>query len=471
MNNWESIIPFLIIIPVAIGTKQVLPGLALGLLAASYIVEPSLLGGIEKMTNYLISSLAKEPKLQIIGFLYIFTGIVNMIEMTGGIKGFTNITSQKIKTKKQAIFMIWITLLGTFISPNLRIVTIAPIMKALQNKLNITKEKVSFVIEASSLPVIALIPIATAFIGYMTSAIDMSLESSANADPYKYFLKSIPFNFFSIIIIILSVIYSVFGHLKLFNGNKDKKDEQENQYKNTKREKDAQEDSDTGIESRPANLFIPLALALSLSIFLSWWDGYGKTSEIFKAFIAADVSRYMLIAIIITLLAAFVQFLMQKYPLKKLVKAFFDGGNKLMPAFFLFALVWGLSLATKDLGLSKFITSTLGTIPILLIPPITFVLGSVLAYFIGSSWGSWGLLMPIGVSLAQSSEISLPLMIGIIFACGTLGGLTSPLSGTTVTISKIMELEIMDYAKYKIKHTLIPFILSISLYVTYTLLF
>lgn len=98
-------------------------------------------------------------------------------------------------------------------------------------------------------------------------------------------------------------------------------------------------------------------------------------------------------------------------------------------------------------------------------------LGSILAYFIGSSWGSWGLLMPIGVSLAESSDISLSLMIGIVFACGTLGGLTSPLSGTTVTISKIMELEIMDYSKYKIKHTLVPFILSIALYIAFSFVF
>ncbi|WP_407270615.1 Na+/H+ antiporter NhaC family protein [Radiobacillus sp. PE A8.2] len=469
MDNWESIIPFLIIIPIAIWTKQVLPGLTLGLLVASYIVEPSLLGGIEKMTSYLIGSLAKEPKLQVIGFLYIFTGIVNMISMTGGIKGFIEITSKKIKTKKQAIFLIWITLLGTFISPNLRIVTIAPIMKELQEKLNITKERVCFVIEASSLPVIALIPIATAFIGYMTSTIEMSLGGSENS-PYSYFLKSIPFNFLSLSVIALAVIYSIFGHPKLFNGNKDINESKVNLEKLPKNT-DTQKNSETQKEPKPINLFIPLASALGLSIFLSWWDGYQKTSDILKAFIAADVSRYMLIAIIITLFITFIQFLIEKYPLKKLVKAFFEGGNKLMPAFFLFALVWGLSLATKDLGLSQFITSTLGTIPSLWIPPITFVLGSVLAYFIGSSWGSWGLLMPIGVSLAESSDISLALMIGIIFACGTLGGLTSPLSGTTVTISKIMDLEIMAYSKYKIKHTLIPFILSVALYVASSFIF
>ncbi|MDC3425139.1 sodium:proton antiporter [Aquibacillus sp. 3ASR75-11] len=474
MNNWESIIPFLIIIPIAIWTKQVLPGLTLGLLVASYIVEPSLLGGIEKMTSYIIGSLAKEPKLQIIGFLYVFTGLVNMINMTGGIKGFIELTSEKVKTEKQAIFLIWITLLGTFISPSLRIVTIAPIMKQLQQKLNITKERVSFVIEASSLPIIALVPIATAFIGYMTSTIDVSLgNNSEDVNAYAYFIKSIPFNFFSFLTIALALIYSIFQHPKMFGGGKNKpgKVNVDNKKESTDKQEKATTEKGTDIKSKPIHLFIPLTLALVLSIFLSWWDGYQKTANVLQAFIEADVSKYMLIAIIITLFLAFVQFLIAKYPLQELVKAFFDGGNKLMPAFFLFALVWGLTLATNDLGLPKFITNTLGFIPSLFIPPITFIIGSVLAYFIGSSWGSWGLLMPIGVSLAESSDISLSLMIGIIFACGTLGGLISPLSNTTVTIAKIMEMEIMEYSVYKIKHTIVPFVLSIALYLVYALVF
>ncbi|MDC3413202.1 Na+/H+ antiporter NhaC family protein [Terrihalobacillus insolitus] len=471
MNNWESIIPFLIIIPIAIWTKQVLPGLTLGLLAASYLVEPSLLGGIEKMTSYIIGSLAKEPKLQIIGFLYVFTGLVNMINMTGGIRGFIELTSEKIKTKKQAIFLIWITLLGTFISPSLRIVTIAPIMKQLQRKLDITKERVSFVIEASSLPVIALVPIATAFIGYMTSTIDVSLNDSEDINAYAYFIKSIPFNFFSLIAIALALIYSIFQHPKMFGGGENNREKESVDHKTKNADTQEKTITDTDVDSKPMHLFIPLTLALVLSIFLSWWDGYQKTANVLQAFIEADVSKYMLIAIIITLFLAFVQFLIAKYPLQELVKAFFDGGNKLMPAFFLFALVWGLTLATNDLGLPNFITNTLGFIPSLFIPPITFIIGSILAYFIGSSWGSWGLLMPIGVSLAESSDISLSLMIGIIFACGTLGGLISPLSNTTVTIAKIMEMEIMEYSVYKIKHTIVPFVLSIALYLVYALVF
>ncbi|MFQ3542872.1 Na+/H+ antiporter NhaC family protein [Halobacillus rhizosphaerae] len=461
MAHWESVVPFMIIIIIALWTKQVIPGLFIGLMAASYLVQGSLLGGIEKMADYLVTNLAKPPKLQVIGFLYIFTGIIHLSKKTGGISGFIELVSKKIHSKKQAVLLVWLTLIGTFISPNLRIVTVAPIMKSLQGPLQLNKERISFVIEASALPVIALIPLATAFIGYMTSTIDLALDNAAiPGDAYIYFLKSIPFNFFSIVTIVLAILYSIYPHPAIFNRYMDHKEDR----KEDSSEKDSEDSASGQIEANVFNLVIPLSLALGLSVLLSWLDGYQKSSSFSQAFVKADVTHSMFVAILITLLVTFVMLLIEKHDMKGLLDDFFEGGNKLIPAFFLFALVWALSSAAKDLGLAEFVTSTLGEIPASIIPPVTFVLGSLIAYFIGSAWGSWGLLMPVGVSLASASSLPLEVFIGIVFASGTLGGLISPLSGTTVTMAKIMELDTILYAKYKFKHVIVPFVLSAVLY-------
>ncbi|MYL32153.1 sodium:proton antiporter [Pontibacillus yanchengensis] len=464
MEHWASVIPFVVIIVFALWTKQVLPGLFIGLLIASLIVEGSFLGGMDAMSSYIITNLTKDTKLQVIGFLYIFAGIIQMTKMTGGIKGFIELVSNRIQTKKQAIFLSWLSLGGTFISPNLRIVTVAPIMKAIQNKLDVKKERLSFVIEATALPVIALIPVATAFIGYMTTTIELALENTEiSGDAYLYFLKSIPFNFFSITTIVLALVYSVVKHPKIY----DQKDE----HKKEEGQRNDEGAEDKGVRANVWNLVIPLFLAISLSVLLSWWDGYQQTPSMIQAFMKANVTKAMFHAILITLVITFLQHSIDRYSLKELLQYFFEGGNKLIPAFFLFALVWGLASATKDLGLSSFVTETLGVIPESFIPPITFLLGSVLAYFVGSAWGSWGLLMPIGVSLATTSDIPLPLLIGIVFASGTVGGLVSPLSATTATMSKIMGFNTVTYSGYKLKHSAAPFLLSLILYGLVTLVF
>lgn len=448
MTYWEAIIPFLIIIPVAIWTKQVIPGLTLGLLVASYMVEPTLLGGITKATDYVISNLAKENKLYVIGFLYLFAGIINLVKVTGGIQGFIDVTSKKIKTRRQTFGLIWLTILGTFSSPNLRIVTVAPIIKVIQKRVDITKERLGFVIEATGLPIIALIPVATAFIGYMTGTIELALQSAnLSGDPYKLFIQSIPYNFFSIVIIVLALPYTLIGHPTLNNNKKKKKEE-------------AIEKVDEEFKSRPINLYIPVLTALVLSIFLSWWNGYQKTQGFFNAFIESNVSKSMFIAILITLMVTVILLLIERYPLKKIIDDFFYGSNNLMPAICIFALVWGLASATNDLQLSQFVAASLGWVPSYLVAPVVFLVGSLLAYFIGSSWGSWGLLMPIGLSMVKVSGIPIPILIGVVFASGTFGGLASPLSGTTIMMSKIMDMEIMQYSRYKLKHCIVPLILT-----------
>ncbi len=126
MTHWYSVIPLILIIPIAMWSKQVIAGLTVGLLAASYLVQPTLLGGLEQAVTYVIQNLANQGKLYVIGFLYLFSGLVNLTSITGGIQGFIDLMANRIKTKKQTILLIWLTIAGTFISPNLRIVTVAP---------------------------------------------------------------------------------------------------------------------------------------------------------------------------------------------------------------------------------------------------------------------------------------------------------------------------------------------------------
>lgn len=459
--NWVSMIPFLIVIPVAIWTKQVLPGLTLGLLVGSYLMEPSVLGGLQKMLAYVVQSLTGESKIKILIFLYVFSGLIGIIKMSGGIKGFVEFVSQRITTKTGALLITWISTLGTFSAPAFRIITIAPVMKALLQRISMSKQELGFVIQTTSSPVIVLVPVATAFVGYMTSVIQISLKNQGiKQDAYALFIQSIPFNFFSISIILLGI------YLGFFRRSKDK---QLPEIKdNQKHEKDDWHNCHPAVgkelPSKPLNLAIPLILILGLTLLITWWDGRAKATNFLQAFIKADVMGSMVIALIITFFVTMIMLLFQKIPLRKIISHFMTGGNDLMPVIILLAVVWALAVVTEDLGFSKFVTSNMGWIPTYFIPPILFLVGSLISYFIGSSWGTWGMLMPLGVSLAQVSGTSLPLVIGAVFASGTFGAFASPLSDTTVTLSKILDLPVIAYSRYKLIPALIAAGIATFLY-------
>ncbi|WP_394852077.1 hypothetical protein [Bacillus velezensis] len=214
-GTWACLIPFILVIPISIITKQVQSGLFVGLLVGSYLLHPSLLGGIEHMVQYVISNIVVTNNIRIIVFLYSFAGLVGIIKLTGGIKGFVHLISKKVKTKKGAMLLAWLSTFGTFSEPDFRIVTIAPIMKALSKRLDLSKQKIAYAIEFTANPVIALIPIATAFVGYMVSIIGQALKTSGIDQPaYTVYVKSIPFNFFSIVIIVVGIYYCFFKKQK-----------------------------------------------------------------------------------------------------------------------------------------------------------------------------------------------------------------------------------------------------------------
>jgi tetracycline resistance efflux pump len=458
-GSWISILPFLVVIPIAVWTKQVLPGLLVGLLIGSYLHTPSLIGGMETMLHYIVQALIDKNNIEIIVFLYSFSGLIGMIKTSGGIKGFVEKAAEKIDTKKKALLLTYVSTIGTFSAPTFRFVTIAPIMRALLKKVKMTTKELGFVIETTATPIIVLIPVATAFVGYMVSIIQISLQNQKiTEDPYTMFIKSIPYNFFAFVIILVGIYLSFFHHSKS-NAPTQVETEAEEEDWHTCHPAVSKD-----LPSKPWNLLVPLILVILLTLFLTWWSGHTKANSFFGAFIKADVLQAMVVSLLITILLSAFFFLFQRFKINDLITSFVTGGNDLMSVVLLLSVVWGLSSVAEDLGFSQFITAHSGWIPQMFVTPLLFLFGAAVSYFIGSAWGTWGILMPLGVSIASVSGVSLPLIIGAVFASGSFGAFSSPLSDDTNTIAKILNLSVVDYARYKLKPALIAAVIAAVLY-------
>ncbi|MCK0470978.1 Na+/H+ antiporter NhaC family protein [Halalkalibacter sp. APA_J-10(15)] len=464
-SSWLAIVPFLFVIPIAIYTKQVLPGLFVGLLVGSYLIEPTFLGGVQAMFVYVVQALIDPNNIKIIVFLYSFSGLVGMVKVTGGIRGFVEKAAERIHTRKQALVLTYVSTIGTFSAPTFRFVTIAPIMRALLKRVRMTTAELGFIIETTATPVIVLIPVATAFVGYMVSVIQMATENEGlEIDPYSLFIQSIPFNFFSIVMIGLGIYLSFFHHAK-------KKSTAPLEITDREEEDDWHECHpvvSTELPIKPWNLVLPLVLVIGLTLFLTWWDGYERGVGPFEAFIRANVLDAMVVALLLTTMMTMVFYLLQKFKLSDLIESFVFGGNELMSVIILLSIVWGLSAVTDDLGFSSFVTAHTSWIPPLFIAPLIFLFGAAVSYFIGSAWGTWGILMPLGMALAIAGDVSFPLVVGAVFASGAFGAFASPLSDDTNTIAKILGLTVIDYAKYKLKPALIAAAITAVLYTVVT---
>lgn len=463
-HAWMSLVPFLVVIGMSIWLKKILPGLVLGLLVGALLVEVNLLGGAQETITYIITTLSDKTNIQIIAFLYLFGGLVGMMTISGGIKGFAEWIGKKIKSQRGLLILIWLTLPFTFMMPMFRILMIGPVVKSIMEKMKLSKQKVGFTMDVSTVSVIVLLPVATAFVGFMISLVESGIQKQQiNESAYEIFLLSIPFNFFAITMLVIGLIRTFWSKGKKKDGSaqQEQSREEKSDFHTLGRKKEL-----SMVKAQPWNLIVPLFILLGLSLFLLWLDGVAKGAEtIFKAFSMADATFVMLLAVFITLVITFGFYMLRGQSLDETIYHFFDGGNQLMQAIILLVLVWSLSLVAEDLGFSSFISSTLGTfLPSFTIPAIIFAIGAIVAYFIGSSWGTWGLFMPLGITLATVTGASLPITVGAVFASGSFGALTSPLGDTTITTASILEMDLVEYARYKLKFASVGAGIAIVLY-------
>jgi Na+/H+ antiporter NhaC len=464
-HTWLSLLPFIIVIAMSIWLKNILPGLVVGLVVGSLIFTSDLLDGTIQSVSYMVTTLSDETNIKIIGFLYLFGGLVGMMNISGGIKGFSEWVGTKIKNERGLLGLIWLTLPFTFMMPMFRIMMIGPVVKSLAKKMNVSKQKVGLTMDISTESVIVLLPVATAFVGFMVSLVEGSIRDlDFGMSPYEVFLLSILFNFFAIATLFIGLIQTFWNQGKKdthVKGVQEQLEEEEHEFHRIGIKKEL-----SMVKAQPWNLIVPVFLLLGLSLLLLWQDGKSKGAEtVFDAFSIADATFVMLLAVFITLILSFVFYIIRRQHLSELLYHFYDGGNQMMEAISLLVLIWSLTLSAEDLGFSSFISSTLGAfLPAWLTPATIFLLGSVVGYFIGSSWGTWGLFMPLGVSLAVSTGASIPLTVGAVFASGAFGALASPLGDTTITTASIMDLPIVEYAKYKLRVSLIGGVISIVFY-------
>lgn len=425
--SWLSLLPFLIVIPVAILLKEILPGLILGLLAGAFIIHPSVLGGFRQAIDDVIKTLTVQDNIKIIAFLYLFGGMVGIMQISGGIKGLVEWIGQRVKSNRMIKGFIWLSIPFTFFSPMFRIMVVGPVMKSILNRIRIPEKQVGFLMDISTEPIIVLLPAATAFVGFMTSVIKGSLsQSHLSGSPYHILLLSLPYNFFAWIALVYGIWMTFRGHQQTTTQQEEEIDEASNPYHRQGLEEELRQ-----VHAHLWNFVIPLVLLLVLTAVLLWEDGNAKGAASFwSAFSSADASYVMLLSIFIVLLVTVGFFMVRKQKLSELLYHFFDGGNQMMTPITLLIMVWSVSIAAQDLGFSDFVSARLGgVLPAFTVPVVMFLLGGLVAYFIGTSWGTWGLFMPLGVDLAAATGAPLAMTVGAVFASGAFGAFASPVGG------------------------------------------
>ncbi len=462
-NVWVSVLPPIITIAFAIWSKKIIPSLLIGLVVGGYLLNPTLTGGFESTIDQIVNTLSDTGSLQVLLFLYLFSGLIYLIRKSGGIKAFSELADKHVKSERGVFFLLWALIPVTFIDCGFRIVGAGSITRSLAEKHKIAKERFAFMLNNTASPVVELIPIATTYVGFNIAIINIGLKAagvSENNSAYSIWLHAIPLEFFSIVLIIIT-------YFSIFYQFKHSKNTQVNQAVEMDMKDMNMEEPEPIIKPRVINLLVPLFVVIMLSIFFFWFFGKDKpgNTTFLSAMTNTEPNRAMLVALFISIMITAVLYFFQKYNLKKMTSDVITGGNEIMTTLIILTLAWPLASISQELGLNNFIEQTLGSLmPAWSIAVSIFIISSAVTYFIGSGWGAASLIMPFAIPLAVASDISIPLCVAAVITGGTFGDVTSPVAGMTNMSSNIAHANHAKYLKYANPYNFIAAFIAAALF-------
>ncbi|URZ18755.1 Na+/H+ antiporter NhaC family protein [Clostridium felsineum] len=434
--SFLSLIPAFVTIIFTFKTRKLIISLFVGVLVGA-LMHNGLINGIISIGEYTMKAVANKDSAYTLSFFIGFGSLAELIQMAGGISGFSAAISKWVKSEKDVFMWAWLLSIITFFHSSFHTIAVGTVLTPSLKKLNGSREKLAFILSVTSTQLILLIPIATSYLGYMVTLVTNNIKHRHIYEKaYTILVKSILWNFFPWIMLILGILISLFGigFGKIRIGKP-----REEGSKLTKGHLEKESLSNKNIDEYPKNsknLIVPIVLLLSSTIFFFWWTGKDYASGFINALTYAKFNVSIFSGVILTLFLTSLYYLFEHISVAEIEAHIIKGGEKVLSLVMILALSWALTAITQALGINNLIDSPfIKSIPKLLIPSMLFTISAVIAYAMGSSWATWALMMPLAINFSLDLSISIPLMVGTVFSGGAVSDVISPLAAQMADIS------------------------------------
>ncbi len=431
-----ALIPPVIAIVLALITKEVYSSLIIGIVAGGFIFAG---GNFETAINHVlfdgfISSLSDSYNMGIIVFLVLLGALVAMMNKAGGSAAFGRWASKHIKSRVGA--QLATILLGCliFIDDYFNCLTVGSVMRPVCDEKKISRAKLSYLIDATAAPVCIIAPISS-----WAAAVAGFARGAGAESGISLFVQAIPYNFYALFTILMMVIIAVakfdYGPMKRHEFNA-----VENGDLFTEGDRVSNDDVAANPKGKVIDLVLPVVVLIIACVFgMIYSGGFFSGESFIDAFSNSDASVGLVIGSAIAIVFTIVYLLCRRViSFKDAMGSLPEGFKAMVPAILILTCAWTLKAMTDSLGakifISQLVEGSAGALQAFL-PAIIFAIAVGLSFATGTSWGTFGILIPIVLSVFDASN---PLMIVSISACmagAVCGDHCSPISDTTIMAS------------------------------------
>ena len=429
-----ALLPPLVAIILALITKEVYSSLFVGIVVGALLYSGFKFEGTvtQIFEGGIIKVLSDSYNVGILIFLVILGSVVCMMNKAGGSAAFGRWASKKIHTRVGAELAAIILGILIFIDDYFNCLTVGSVMRPVTDRHHVSRAKFAYLIDATAAPVCIIAPISS-----WAAAVSGFVEGQ---DGLAIFVRTIPYNFYAILTIVMMVgmvlMKTEFGAMRIHEINALNGD----LYTTSARPyENATDDETPNPRGRVIDLVIPIVvLVICCVISMIYTGGFFSGTDFVTAFSQSDASTGLAMGSAFGLVFAIIFYMIRRViNFRDCMGCIPEGFKAMVPAIMILTFAWTLSGVTNALGSDDFVKSIVGNShnsPLL--PTILFLIGCGISFATGTSWGTFGILIPIVVNIFPD-EISQMMCITIAACLGgaVMGDHCSPISDTTIMAS------------------------------------
>ncbi|WP_420360699.1 Na+/H+ antiporter NhaC family protein [Blautia luti] len=461
-----ALLPPLVAIILALITKEVYSSLFVGIVVGALLYSGFKFEGTvtQIFEGGIIKVLSDSYNVGILIFLVILGSVVCMMNKAGGSAAFGRWASQKIHTRVGAELAAIILGILIFIDDYFNCLTVGSVMRPVTDRHHVSRAKFAYLIDATAAPVCIIAPISS-----WAAAVSGFVEGQ---DGLAIFVRTIPYNFYAILTIVMMVgmvlMKTEFGAMKTHEINALNGD----LYTTSARPyENATDDEAPNPRGKVIDLVVPIVvLVICCVISMIYTGGFFSGTDFVTAFSQSDASTGLAMGSAFGLVFAIIFYMVRRViNFRDCMACIPDGFKAMVPAIMILTFAWTLKAMTDSLGAAVFVEESMrsvaGGIEVIL-PAIIFLVGCGLAFATGTSWGTFGILIPIVVAVFEKS--SPEMMIISMSACmagAVCGDHCSPISDTTIMASAGAQCDHVTHVSTQLPYAIVAAAVSFVTYI------
>ncbi|ABX41446.1 Na+/H+ antiporter NhaC [Lachnoclostridium phytofermentans ISDg] len=459
-----ALVPPIIAIGLALITKEVYFSLFVGILTGALFYSNF---NLEKtistvFVSGVISKLSDVDNVGILIFLVVLGIMVSLMNKVGGSAAYGKWAGQKITTRRGAMLATFGLGALIFVDDYFNCLTVGSVMRPVTDKYKISRARLAYIIDATAAPICIIAPISS-----WAAAVSGVVEGN---DGFTLFLRSIPYNFYALLTIVMVVTMAImqfdFGPMRKHEENALKGD----LFTTGNRPFEDGEVVTNG-KGKVIDLILPVLVLIVCCVLGMVYTGgfFHGEAGFMEAFANCDASLSLVYGSFLALVVTFFFYIVRRVlSLKEFAESFTDGFKAMVPAILILIFAWTLSGITRMLGADVFVANIVqnsaGALQLFL-PAIIFAISVGLAFATGTSWGTFGILLPIVVAILEPGSEMLIISISACLAGAVCGDHVSPISDTTIMSSAGAQCDHMNHVTTQLPYALIVAAVSLVAYI------